>query len=290
MAGSASNILSESSNYPHKQAIHIYDSGIGQYRIVTEQDFEGGAASTDQTALLQAISGNTDTIEVSIDNLEINTDQVENAINTGNQLIASGNDILRDIHDNTDSLEALTDTGNRHLEVIENLLDSGFQRTGDSFNAEVIVAGAVAQSGVPTQHEDGDVVAPWHDDLGRQVIKGFDVSQDVLKVEEQSPALSQVGEQTLLSAVTADGAGTVLEVDVYNKNTFYVQATNVTSGAHLRIETSPDDSFYIINHDENVLKNDTFAISLSDEKHKYVRSLITGYIDGTYTVKWIGGN
>ena len=102
-----------------------------------------------------------------------------------------------------------------------------------------IITGRVAESTVPTEVADGDVVKSWTDTFGRQVLKGFNLGQEALDVNEVAPALLQTMTQTGITQLTAAGSSTadinVEEYGVYGY-TYTVAAVGSAVGSSVTVE------------------------------------------------------
>lgn len=172
------------------------------------------------------------------------------------------------------------------LGVIDNMIGT----VDSAAPTQRAVIASVAESTVPTEVSDADVVNPWHDTFGRQVMYGANLSAGAQDVREVSPALTQTIEQTLLSAVTATGASASVDVSGYNKLSFMYIATGVTTGATITIDWSPDNSNWVTLDTEVISATGNTDFKISDTKLKYIRANVTAYTDGTHSVKMIGGN
>ena len=152
---------------------------------------------------------------------------------------------------------------------------------------------AIAESTTPSQVDDGDVVDLWADLFGRLVIYGANQSLGAIDVNDISPALQQTLERIdspLLNAVTAVGASDSVDVSSYNKLTFHIIATSVTTGATIKIQHSLDGTNWVDVSTTNVSASGNTEVAFSDVKYKYVRANVTSYTDGTFTVTMIAGN
>lgn len=95
---------------------------------------------------------------------------------------------------------------------------------------------------------------------------------------------------TLLDGVTATGASDAQDVSSYDKKTFHVVASSVSTGGTVKIQTSLDNTNWVDLHEESITANGTTEIAVNGYKHKYIRANLTARTDGTYTVIMIAGN
>lgn len=153
------------------------------------------------------------------------------------------------------------------------------------------VIGGVAETTVPVAVSDGDVVNPWYDEYGRQVLFGANLASDALDVNVVNPALLNTVESVALNAVTTIGASSSYDMSNYNKMTFYFVGTSVTGDATLSIQSSYAGSNWANLTNISIATSETVLLSVSDEKHKYVRANLTKVgTSGTFTINLIGGN
>ena len=151
----------------------------------------------------------------------------------------------------------------------------------------------VAETTVPASESDGTPVRVWYNDYGQQVIYGANLSEGTHDVSVVNDALAQTIERIsdpLLNAVTSTGASDAVDVSLYNKLTFHIVASSVTTGGTMKIQGSLDGSNYAEINSTTVNANGTTEVTFSDVKYKYVRANLTARTDGTYTVTMIGGN
>lgn len=153
----------------------------------------------------------------------------------------------------------------------------------------------IACASIPVEASNGAKINVWMDQYGRIVIAGFNPSESALNVIEQAPALMQTVEyvdQPLLDAVTSDGESFSVNVETYNKLTFHIIASGVTSGATVNIEHSLDGNNWATVASEPISSDGVTEVRFSDVKYKHVRANIPAatYTDGTYTVTMIAGN
>lgn len=95
---------------------------------------------------------------------------------------------------------------------------------------------------------------------------------------------------TLLSAVTATGAGSAIDVSDRQNFTFFLTATAVTSGATVTVQgQNPDDSstWFTI---KSFSVTGTASVPTSDfnpGSYKKIRGNMTARTDGTYTLRML---
>ena len=115
----------------------------------------------------------------------------------------------------------------------------GYEAVDAASTMNPIITGRVAESTVPTEVADGDVVNSWTDTFGRQVLKGFNLGQEALDVNEVAPALLQTMTQTGITQLTAAGSSTadinVEEYGVYGYN-YTVAAVGSAVGSSVTVE------------------------------------------------------
>lgn len=96
-------------------------------------------------------------------------------------------------------------------------------------------------------------------------------------------------EKILLNAVTSTGASSAETVSMFNKMTFYITSSSVSSGGTVLIQGSADGTNWVTLDTTNVTSSGTDAVSFSEILHKFVRVNLSARTDGTYTVKFIAG-
>lgn len=160
-------------------------------------------------------------------------------------------------------------------------------------NTTIVQGGGIAEITIPSPVSDGDAVATWFDEYGRQVIFGANMSLNAIDVNNvNDPILSRLGPITNLNAVTATGAGAL--VDVSNYHNFTIQyissSTTPTSGAILDIQHSLDGTNWSTIYSDTVTADETNEIVISNTAYRYLRTNIPTYYDGTYTTYIYAGN
>lgn len=166
-----------------------------------------------------------------------------------------------------------------------------------------LMVGTQAVSSVPTEVQHLDAVRLWADTFGRIVMAGFNQSTNAIDVFNQNDALLTTAEAVSLNAVTAAGAGSIINGLNFNKHTFYITASSITSGGTLSIQVSYDGTNWatatllttavagiaISNNIVTISANGTYALRI-EGKHKYVRVNLLTRTDGTYTATILSGN
>jgi len=121
-----------------------------------------------------------------------------------------------------------------------------------------------------------------------------------LKTTEQAPLDQQVLDETLLNAVTATGASTDIYTIDKKDLTVEITASSVIDGATILIQATTDNTNYgdlgmvdntgVVVNEINITESGTYYYEIVNASSaKYIRSNITSRIDGTYTVKLLGG-
>lgn len=134
----------------------------------------------------------------------------------------------------------------------------------------------VAVTGVPSAVGNGETVPAWADELGRQVIAGYNQVLDSLDANVINyPELNSL-EGTDLDAVTTSGAGTEVDYSLYNKLTYQIISSGITSGQFdISIQHSLDGTNYADISTLSVTTNKVDEIAIENRKIKYVRANIT---------------
>ena len=114
----------------------------------------------------------------------------------------------------------------------------GYEAVDAASTMNPIITGRVAESTVPTEVSDGDVVKSWTDTFGRQVLKGFNLGQEALDVNEVAPALLQTMTQTGITQLTAAGSTADINVEEYGVYgyTYTVAAVGSAVGSSVTVE------------------------------------------------------
>lgn len=93
----------------------------------------------------------------------------------------------------------------------------------------------------------------------------------------------------ILSAVTATGASSAIEVSRYRTFTFFIEVTSVTSGCTVKIEAlSPTGTWVPI--DERVIKANTSDVYTTGGMFDQIRANVTARTDGTISVSVCAGD
>jgi len=151
-------------------------------------------------------------------------------------------------------------------------------------------SGNIAETTIPTAVSDGETVNIWFDEYGRQISHGSNLSVNAQDTNQVNQALLNTSECTDLSAVTATGASTEVNAQNYNKLTYHIVATGVSSGATIEIQHSLNGTNWVTLNTTNISSTGNTEVYFSDVKYKYMRANVTSYSDGTYTVLHLFGN
>jgi len=100
--------------------------------------------------------------------------------------------------------------------------------------------------------------------------------------------MRELGPVKVLTNATSTGASPVLDTNGRSKITMIVIATNVSSGATIALEGSPDGTNWYTIGSINVTANGTSYLS-KNEAHPKIRANITSRTDGTYNVYLYAG-
>ena len=246
-----------------------------------------------------------------------NIDLGNGTVSTGTQRVTIASDTtgVLSVDDNSSSLTVDT-TGTSGLEVVQTtaadlnvteansssiqtaveLIDDTVGTIDSAFSGKVNVIGAKAESTVPTEVADADAVAQWHDTLGRQILKGTNLGQECLDVNEIAPALLQTQVITF-TQLTAAGSTAVVNTEDYHNHTFSITLAAVDTSVDIRIEGSLDNSNWFnmddTGNDTQYTTNGTYLIHKPNFKTKYVRFTFVSEVGGTAAtldVTYMGGN
>lgn len=94
---------------------------------------------------------------------------------------------------------------------------------------------------------------------------------------------------TLLDAVTANTTGDKKIAELYSVLTFQVISASVTTGATVTIQASLDGTNWTACETYAITGNASEMLTIANEKLKYVRAVVSSYVDGTYTVLLLAG-
>jgi len=150
----------------------------------------------------------------------------------------------------------------------------------------------IAEATIPSPVADGDEVNVWYDTYGRQVIAGYNQSLNAVDINEVNPALLQrLGPVTNLDDVVANTTGTTVEVSNYHNFTIHVIVSgSTTTGATVSIEHSLNGSDWVEIDREDVIADGITELAISQQAYRYLRTVVSDYIDGTYTTLIYAGN
>ena len=170
----------------------------------------------------------------------------------------------------------------------------GTDAVDSAITANPVFVGAKAESTVPTEVADGDAVNHWFDTFGRQVIKGTNLGQESLDVNEIAPWALQTINGTQLSAV-GSSAGShvgpwVNMADYKTKTVYYEYTSGTTAGMTTYLEASHNagSTTYVVG--SQVFGTTTAnSYETNTEHHEYLRVLTKGNNSGgTLTVTLAG--
>lgn len=150
----------------------------------------------------------------------------------------------------------------------------------------------VAESTVPTEVADGDIVNSWHDPFGRQISYGANLSQGTVDVSEVAPALIQTANIINLNAVgsaTGDNEGVWVNLNNYGPKTIYYNFTSGTTGSMIsQLEVSPDAGSTVYSAGSKIYVADSTSYETINEHHEFVRVITTFNEGGTLTATITG--
>ena len=94
---------------------------------------------------------------------------------------------------------------------------------------------------------------------------------------------------TLLDEVTKSTTGDKKIVELYSIHTFQIISADVTDGATVTIQASLGGTNWTTYETYTIVGNASEMLTIAKEKLKYVRAVVSDYVDGTYTVLLISG-
>jgi len=100
--------------------------------------------------------------------------------------------------------------------------------------------------------------------------------------------MREMGPIKVLSNANSTGASSTYDTNGRSKITMIVVASNVTNGATIVLEGSPDGSNWYTIGSITVTANGVSYLS-KNEAHPMIRANITSYTDGTYNVYLYAG-
>ena len=151
-----------------------------------------------------------------------------------------------------------------------------------------VYIGGKAESTVPTEVSDGDAADYWIDTFGRLIIKGTNLGQEALDVNEVAPALLQSINTVNLNAVGSSpgsNVGAWVNVSDYANKTIYYQFTSGTTGPmEVTLDASHDagSTVYAIGSNNFDAADSNVYVS-NDEHHEYIRTRTNINEGGTLT-------
>lgn len=97
-------------------------------------------------------------------------------------------------------------------------------------------------------------------------------------------------EATLLDGVTANGSSDKKLVELYDIITFQVNTKDVTNdGATITLEVSLNGEDWVTHKTYTLNADGDELYTIANERIKYVRAVVSDYVDGTYTVLMMAG-
>jgi len=229
----------------------------------------------DISAIQQAFTALIDSGRLKVDasGVELSADLV-NVENIKLQDIA-GDGVNPASEDTLADIDSSIGTSNTRLLSIANALTTGLR--------------FVAETGTPAAVSDGDPVGMWLDEYGRQVIAGYNSGLNALQVNEVASYMATEVEATLLDAVTATGASSTQDASSVLHHTFVVTASSVSTGGTVDFQVSLDGTTWVTVDSDAITGNGSTLTQL-EGRFKYIRANLSARTDGTYTVKYYGGN
>lgn len=94
---------------------------------------------------------------------------------------------------------------------------------------------------------------------------------------------------TLLDEVTENTIGDKKIVELYSIHTFQIISADVSNGATVAIQASLDGTNWTTYETYAIVGNTSEMLTIAKEKLKYVRAVVSDYVDGTYTVLLVSG-
>ena len=177
-------------------------------------------------------------------------------------------------------------------QVSVELIDDAIGTPDSTAATKNIQVGAVAETTVPSAVADGDNVNPNFNEYGDQRIAGYNYSVNAVDNNIVNQALLNTSESVDLSAVTADGASTEMNAINFNKLTYHIISSLVTSGATIELQHSltGDTNTWATISTTVVSADGVNEVVIENRKYKYIRVEVKSRVDGTYTVRHLWGN
>uniref|UniRef100_A0A6H1ZGU8 Uncharacterized protein n=1 Tax=viral metagenome TaxID=1070528 RepID=A0A6H1ZGU8_9ZZZZ len=114
----------------------------------------------------------------------------------------------------------------------------------DPAPAEVLMQGQYAATAVPAAVYNGATVRPWYNEYGQQVLGGYGIDNDTIKVSDQAPAVQQKVNIPAETLNDPEDASTAVNVRPYKNVCYRVTAANVTNTLYIQIQGSIDNSTF----------------------------------------------
>ena len=147
------------------------------------------------------------------------------------------------------------------------------------------IQGQIAESTVPTEVSDADVVNRWVDTFGRAIDKATNLSLNANDTNEVSPAILQSINTTNLSAVgsvAGSSVGAWVNMSDFREKTIYYEyASGATAGQVVFLQGSHDAGTTEYDIGSQVFSDvDINTFDVNEDHHEYVRTLTKGTNSG----------
>ena len=210
-------------------------------------------------------------VSAEVDAIYVQSGTITNVESVDNSYLTSG------------VITSVGDVQNSFITSGDNLIVIGSHAVSDAITVPPVLVGQRAESTVPTEVSDADMVAGWYDTFGRQIIKGTNLGQECLDVNEVAPAVIQSLNTVNLNAVgsaTGSNLGAWVNVSDFRLKTIYYNFTSGTTGSMMtKLEASPNagSTAFAIGSQYWVGNSKLFATN--SDHHEYIR-LVTNFNEG----------
>jgi len=150
------------------------------------------------------------------------------------------------------------------------------------------VVGYVANTSVPTAVSDGDVVDLFVDEYGRQIIAGYNISENALNVSNISSIPKRTIFLEMFDSVTSDQESAAINTIGLSKHNFQITSSAVTTGFDFYIWESNDNINWTKIYTKNVTTNETITEEFNNASKRYLKVEMDNRTDGTLTVTYGG--
>jgi hypothetical protein len=168
----------------------------------------------------------------------------------------------------------------------------GSHALSEAITVPPVLVGQRAESTVPTEVSDADMVAGWYDTFGRQIIKGTDLGQECISVNEIAPSIIQTLNSVNLNAVgsaTGSNLGAWVNVSDFRLKTIYYNFTSGVTGSMMtKLEASPDAGSTAFAIGSQYWTADAKIFATNADHHEYLRLVTTFQEGGTMTATITG--